>query len=1178
MARHSVRRRHAASLMLCASSSLLALACAATPVLAQTADDAAGPPADKRASATQTDTPTASGQVDPVDQAGQSPAEDAATSSKTDDIVVTGIRASLSNAQQIKRNADTVVDAISAQDIASLPDRSVNEALQRIPGVAITRFAAPNDSQHFSVEGSGVVIRGLSYVRGEFNGRDAFAASGGREIGFSDVPTELVGSVEVFKGLTSDLIEGGISGTVSINTRKPFDSNKDVLYVSGGANYGDLADKWAPNYAGVVSKTFEKDGNRFGILASGSYNRQFNRSDRVFLSSFLPRFNAPNDGQDGYAVNGDYQGSQYDGVLCDGNNPNEGRIINQGTPYAIRVCDAFVTPAGQNTVYTPLGGGFGTQTFDRLRTSFSGAVQFENADKTVLVTGTYLRALSKENWIEHTTEPGVYYNDIGLTFPAGTLAPNQFSPDNKTTPGGFPYDPTTSFTFDDDGIFTSGTIEEQNNTQQHNVTTPCTIPNQGFPYQNTYCPYPQFVKTGTTVTFNNRYNYTRSLAQDAAFNVKLTPSDRLHINLDAQYVRSDAMQIDDIVELHTFANPTIDLTGKYPQISFVTPGFDTAQYFSGVNNTVFYNDAYNNRTVSDGKEWAFRGDLEYDVSDDAFLRKVRVGGRYSNRQQTVRSNDYNNWGSLSATWTNAGPAYTTGTPDQTSLFSYADFFRGQVAAPPNSPMINDSILRDHEALEALLRGPAKKPDPSNGFIPSYTPIEDRADATVDGYFRTGEVYKNEERTGAGYVRADFATEFGGDVRLSGNIGFRFVHTEDESAGAYTFPNLRQQLLGLQNDGTQTYANFAAYCQAQQDRVNQPPPPGPVTNAPTPPILPAICRPGVTAEQQAAVLAFGNGVQIPNTALQKYNNFLPALNVRLDVTRNFLFRFAASRAVSRPNFGDLRNFLSVGYNGSTGAFEARSSNPYLKPIKADQFDLTAEWYFSKVGSLTGAVFYKHLTDVILGNSGFSRDIANNGQSYTLQFTGPANVAGATNVKGAEIGYQQTLDFLPGPLSGFGVQATYTYIDPGKVQAPPPDYRASADPTPLEGDGNQPPLDVQGLYDDLPLAGLSKHNFNSSVFYDKYGLYVRAAYSWRSKYLLTNRDCCFPFLPVYAASYGQLDGSVFYSLNKYLKFGFEVQNITDATTRTTFRLNSDGLEAPRQFSKADRSYSLSVRATF
>ena len=146
------------------------------------ARDAAAQPADAAAQPAQ---PAAhDGPAEPNDQA----------------IVVTGIRASLANSQNIKRNSDTVVDAITAQDIGALPDRSVTEALQRVPGVAINRFAGSNDPDHFSVEGSGVVIRGLSFVRSEFNGRDTFSTGVyGQAINFSDVPAELLGSVAVYK-------------------------------------------------------------------------------------------------------------------------------------------------------------------------------------------------------------------------------------------------------------------------------------------------------------------------------------------------------------------------------------------------------------------------------------------------------------------------------------------------------------------------------------------------------------------------------------------------------------------------------------------------------------------------------------------------------------------------------------------------------------------------------------------------------------------------------------------------------------------------------------------------------------------------------------------------------------------------------------------------------------------
>ena len=158
-------------------------------------------------------------------------------------IVVTGIRQSLANSQNIKRRSDTVVDAITAEDIGALPDRSVTEALQRVPGVAINRFAGSNDPDHFSVEGSGVVIRGLNFVRSEFNGRDTFSANAGRQLGFNDVASELLGSVEVYKNVTAEMIEGGLAGTVNLNTRLPFDKKGPPCGIFAGSELQRLYQK-----------------------------------------------------------------------------------------------------------------------------------------------------------------------------------------------------------------------------------------------------------------------------------------------------------------------------------------------------------------------------------------------------------------------------------------------------------------------------------------------------------------------------------------------------------------------------------------------------------------------------------------------------------------------------------------------------------------------------------------------------------------------------------------------------------------------------------------------------------------------------------------------------------------------------------------------------------------------
>ena len=149
-----------------------------------------------------------------------------------DDIVVTGIRANLESAQNRKRNADTVVDSITAEDIGSFPDKSVAEALQRVPGITVIRFAGTDDTSHFSAEPSGVVIRGLNQVRSEFNGRDTFSANSSRGLSWQDISPELLGGIDTYKNQTADLIEGGIAGTVNLRTRVPFDQDGRLISIS----------------------------------------------------------------------------------------------------------------------------------------------------------------------------------------------------------------------------------------------------------------------------------------------------------------------------------------------------------------------------------------------------------------------------------------------------------------------------------------------------------------------------------------------------------------------------------------------------------------------------------------------------------------------------------------------------------------------------------------------------------------------------------------------------------------------------------------------------------------------------------------------------------------------------------------------------------------------------------
>jgi iron complex outermembrane receptor protein len=187
------------------------------------------------------------------------------------EVVVTGLRASLQSAQEIKETKTQIVDSIVADDIGKLPDVTVSDALQRITGVQISRDLG---------EGGGTIaIRGLPQIETTLDGREAFTAGGGRSFNFEDVPSQLVAGVDVYKTSSPDLIEGGLGGLIDVRTHKPFDFKG--LTVSGNiaGRYSDLADKTRPEGSLLVSDRWDTSIGEVGALVVGSYQKRAYRQD-----------------------------------------------------------------------------------------------------------------------------------------------------------------------------------------------------------------------------------------------------------------------------------------------------------------------------------------------------------------------------------------------------------------------------------------------------------------------------------------------------------------------------------------------------------------------------------------------------------------------------------------------------------------------------------------------------------------------------------------------------------------------------------------------------------------------------------------------------------------------------------------------------------------------------------
>lgn len=208
----------------------------------------------------------------------------------TTSIVVTGQRAAVQSAQQLKRHAEDIIDAVVAEEAGKLPDKSITEVLQRVPGVTIDRNRSRGDPEHFSVEGSGIQIRGLSWGASRLNGRESFSAGGaGRELSWGDVPPELMSAVVVHKNPPASMIEGGVSGTVDLRTALPFDYKADKFALSLTANYGALGRKFSPALSALYSTRWDAESGQWGALIDLAYRKTNTRNDTIQLDAAYPR-------------------------------------------------------------------------------------------------------------------------------------------------------------------------------------------------------------------------------------------------------------------------------------------------------------------------------------------------------------------------------------------------------------------------------------------------------------------------------------------------------------------------------------------------------------------------------------------------------------------------------------------------------------------------------------------------------------------------------------------------------------------------------------------------------------------------------------------------------------------------------------------------------------------------
>jgi len=1188
-----------------------------------------------------------------------------------DTIVVTGVRSSLRSAQQIKRSADTVVDSITATDIGAFPDKSIAEALQRVAGITVNRFAASSDTAHFSAEPSGVIVRGLQQVRSEFNGRDTFSANSSRGLSWSDISPELMAGVDTYKNQTAELIEGGIAGTINLRTRVPFDSNGRLIALSANANYNSLAEATTPEISGIFSDRWETEIGEFGIMANAAYSEVQTKSEGLQLYR-MNRFGVNYVPDDTGAYSQDRRECGVNFFTADG------RQVQYTAPGFAIYDDARCNNNGQidesdGIFFVPSQIFARDNTYYRERTGVSLAAQWQDPSRKWLATAQYQRSEYDQRWEEYVVFgiPADFSYGQSIFY----VVPNQdINADGVSLGDPRPPQPlvgTDPFVFNNDGLFQQGTIVNDTgwwggdgvaasqflqNGDGEALVNPCYGWNGCAPRQR-----------GSDVLTESRSNNNTNVTEDFGFNLKYAPTDRLRFNFDAQRVEATVSNYDITAALQTFGNIQLDLTGEYPDM-MITPGINinytdgeaagaantNAEYQSNTYDGSVFQDPSNyfikhimdHIEDSEGTETAFRGDVEYDFVDSGWLRSVKLGARYANREQLIRNSTYN-WQNVANNWTNnaqyanplAGPVASADLYDNVRGRFGADGFLGYgangVEVRPfgidlgNTELGNDEwvffnmdLLQDKDAFAAAYGREAVGGVGNDGhWSPICSGGGERGPNAANPAFREmdgscygpGEIADVQEETLAGYMQVNFG---GADAELfgipfSGNIGVRYVETTNSSTGSLIVPTLPDSY-------------FAEYVVATDDDTGDPildPDTGEETYETTGAILPrtfenlACYRLPPRRDQETGDLStppvaftpgcyvsqdqynFLSGGNIETTTEKVHEHWLPSFNIKFDLSDEWLIRFAASRAMSRPDMGTLRNYANVGVTvpnssgdfdpqlystdgsgnitGITPIYRGSAQNPFLAPVMANQFDVSLERYFADVGSFSFAVFYKEFEDYIQVGE-YEREVTNNGVTDTALIRGPQNGEGAA-IKGFEVAYQRFFDFLPSPWDGFGVQANYTYVDNQGIS----NSRVANDGA--SGDGENSGQVGGGAENQVQvdrLEGLSDHSYNLVGMYEKGPFAARLAYNWRSEYLITALDCCVA-TPIWNEEQGFLDASLRYRVNDNVELSVQGQNLlnTKTVTESQVQNSSDGgFRLPGSKFQNDVRYTFGVRMKF
>jgi len=253
-----------------------------------------------------------------------------------------------------------------------------------------------------------------------------------------------------------------------------------------------------------------------------------------------------------------------------------------------------------------------------------------------------------------------------------------------------------------------------------------------------------------------------------------------------------------------------------------------------------------------------------------------------------------------------------------------------------------------------------------------------------------------------------------------------------------------------------------------------------------------------------------------TTARTYNDWLPSFNMALDLSEEWLMRFAANKAFTRPDPMDMASRLDLSDLDEEGELTGSGGNPYLKPYVTYNYDVSLEYYPDFGGSYGLGLFYKDLTGYIA--NGRSDELVNvDGEDLIYDIRRPVNTDGGT-ILGVEFQFHTPLDFLPGFLQYFGISGSYTWVD-AEMDAVVPDRGVP-----------------------ITLRGTSEKSGNLILYFEKSKFGARLAAEYRSDFLHQEAADNERF-DEFTNGRTYLDLNLDYIIGKRTKIRFSANNLTN-----------------------------------